>query len=102
MFFNAVEESLYHLAFAGTVSVHKGMDPQPFGIAEHHADDQDALQVQRHEITLPLLLALGPPGPVDLLVAGFGGFPAQGAQAGYVGNGLDIKDENGPGHKVVT
>ena len=69
------------------------VDAQTLGVAEHGTDDQDALQVQGREIALPFLLALGQPGCIDLLVCAVGRHAAQYAQAGDVGDRLDIKNQ---------
>ena len=74
------------------------MDAQPLGIAEHAADDQNALQVQRHEIALAFGLTFCDVGRVHVGIAFLGTLAAQGAQARYIGNGLNVKYQNRPGH----
>ena len=69
MFFNGIEEGLNNLAFGTVVPIHERMNPHAFGIAKHRADNQDALQVQRYEIGLPLFLALSKPGCIDVRIA---------------------------------
>ena len=89
-----VEEGLDDAALALAVAVGEGVHAQAVGVAEHAADDEDALQVQGHEIGLPVGRALGFPGRVDLGVALRVVGAAQQAQAGHVGDGFDVEDED--------
>ena len=69
MFLDGIEKGLDDLAFRGVVPVHERMDTQTFGVAKHRADNQNALQVQRYEVGLPLFLALSQPGCIDFRIA---------------------------------
>ena len=93
-----VEEGLYDFCLRCAVAVDKGMNAQAFGVAKDGADDHHPLQVQRHEIALPLFLALGQPGRVDLGVARVGRRSAQRTQPGDIGNRFDVEGKYGPGH----
>ena len=100
VFFDRIEEGLDDPALGLVILVHERMDTQPIGIAKHGADDQHALQVQRHEVGLAFLPAFRQPGSVNVGVAGIGRRAAQGAQTHDIRDRFNIEDQNRPAHGI--
>jgi hypothetical protein len=73
------------------------MHTQALGIAEHARDDEHALKVVRQEVAAAGFGALGAFLRMDLGVGEGCIGAAQQAQAGDVGDGLDVEDQDGPG-----
>ena len=89
MALDRVEEALDQLAFRALAlgfAVDQRMDADAVGIAEHEADDENALQVQRHEVALARLLALRQLARIDRRIVGVAAALSQSPQPSDVGN----------------